>query len=53
MEKFVPENIRKRILQLNGRGLTIYYIGTRLDVSPYVVKKIIEDDIRKDCLWGF
>ena len=46
----INQETKKRILELNGRGLTIHYIEKHLNekIPQGIIKKTIEQDVLKD-----
>ena len=45
--KMNPE-IRKKILMLNARGLSVYYIQKETGVKSWIAKQIIESELKED-----
>ena len=47
-EESLTDDITKEIMRLHNKGLTIYYISTKLRVRPWEVKGVIKKELRQD-----
>jgi hypothetical protein len=44
----MKEHIRRKIIKLNAKGLSVYYIAKTLDIKSWDAQKVIEQNVMID-----